>query len=61
VIKAIKSSFCNWGNCVRVIHDAPVVHVGHTGGGEQLTFTEEQWKVFIQGVQNHEFDFGLLP
>jgi hypothetical protein len=60
VIESKKSSFCSFGNCVRVIRDGNVIHVGHAGGGEQLTFTAEEWKAFIQGARAGEFGFGML-
>jgi hypothetical protein len=58
-----KSSFSGTqgGNCVEVA-TAPngAVHVRHSKNpdGVRLAFTPEEWKAFISGAKNNEFDLG---
>lgn len=44
--------------CVAVKRDANGVHIRDTKDSTDLTlsFTEMEWKVFIEGVKNGEFD-----
>lgn len=55
------SSFCSLGNCVEVgvapdgaiaVRDSKAPEVG------PLLFTPEEWRSFVAGVRNGEFDFS---
>lgn len=52
-------SACNGGNCVEVAFQGGRVDVrdGKRGeGGPVLSFTQEEWRAFVQGVKAGRFD-----
>lgn len=51
-----KSSFCGPGECVEVERGEQVVVRNSTNPDVQVTFTADEWRVFLQGVKNNEFD-----
>ena len=58
------SSFSGTGNCVEAKQDESVVHVRHSRhpDGPMLTFTLHEWRAFVSGVRQHEFDVpGSAP
>jgi hypothetical protein len=57
------SSFCNWGNCVEVCwtpDGAVLVRDSKHPEQEPLSFTDEEWKAFVEGVKAGEFDVDAL-
>jgi hypothetical protein len=55
------SSFCNGGGCVEVALlpcGGVAVRDGKDTGRPALNYTEREWRDFIAGVKNGEFDFG---
>lgn len=54
------SSYCGPGDCVAVKLNCEdgLVRVRHSRHGEQgtLIFSASEWRAFIAGVHNHEFD-----
>lgn len=47
------------GNCVEVLHEPPhAVHIRDSKNpeGTTLTFTPAEWKAFVEGVKNGDFD-----
>lgn len=58
----IKSSFSAAnGNCVQVAHDGEwtLVRDSKFPAGTQLRFTAAEWKAFVAGVHNGEFDWDV--
>jgi hypothetical protein len=56
-----KSSFCGCGcgNCVGVAIEADAVYVTNTTApGPVAKFTHDEWKLFVAGVKNSEFDLA---
>jgi hypothetical protein len=54
-----KSSFSNTGNCVEVaIHNSSRVAIrdSKSPGGKVLHFSASEWKAFLAGVRNGEFE-----
>lgn len=55
-----KSSYCQDGGCVEVAssQDGNIIYVRDNKHLDQkaLTFTRNEWEVFVKGVKNHEFD-----
>lgn len=59
----ITSSFCLEGGCVAVARDPDGgVRVTSTVTPESgvLSFTAEEWRAFLAGVRNGEFDLDIL-
>jgi hypothetical protein len=53
----VKSSFCATSGCVEVDKDSNSDKViVYDEFGNRCIFTHEEWKDFILGVKNHEFD-----
>lgn len=57
----IKSSYCDAGSCVEVFRDdeEDLVFVRNSNSGAVLAaqfFTAEEWRVFLAGVKDGEFD-----
>ena len=54
------SSYSGSGNCVEVALERPdaLVAVRHSRRRNEppLLFNRDEWKAFVAGVQNHEFD-----
>lgn len=47
--------------CVALLDDGSVaVRDGDGDGGAVLTFTAEEWRAFVAGVKNSEFDTSAL-
>lgn len=58
-----KSIISDTGGCVEVAYAAGAVGVRDTkaqGTGPILEFNEREWRAFIAGAQNGEFDYDLL-
>ena len=58
-----KSSFSDTGACVEVAFSAGLIGVRDTkakGQGPILEFTEVEWRAFLRGVVDGEFDFEHL-
>lgn len=58
-----KSSTSESGGCVEVAHLDGVIGVRDTkakGAGPVLEFTEIEWRAFLTGAQNGEFNMGRL-
>lgn len=58
-----KSIISDTGGCVEVAYADGAVGVRDTkaqGIGPILEFNEREWRAFIAGAQNGEFDFDLL-
>ncbi|KGN31134.1 hypothetical protein N802_04660 [Knoellia sinensis KCTC 19936] len=58
-----KSVFSDTGACVEVAHSAGLIGVRDTkakGEGPILAFTEPEWRAFVGGVVDGEFDFDRL-
>lgn len=52
-----KSSFCESNGCVEVERGEQVVIVRNsTNPDVQVTFTTEEWRIFLQGVKADEFN-----
>ena len=51
----IKSSECASGNCVEVKINSHIIEV-RDAEGDMVMYTRNEWKAFIQGVKNNEFD-----
>jgi hypothetical protein len=54
------SSFCSHcGHCVAVAYKDDVIAVRDTKDVNKMSlqFTQEEWRLFIAGVKNGEFDF----
>lgn len=52
-----KSSFCESNGCVEVERGEQVVIVRNsTNPDVQVTFTAEEWRIFLQGVKADEFE-----
>jgi hypothetical protein len=63
-----KSSFSGngGGNCVDVADDGANIYVRNSKdpGGAMVTFTQSEWRAFVSGAKNREFDIdesGRLP
>lgn len=58
------SSYCSGGNCVKVWRTrSGNVKVGSTRSDQrrhEVTFTPDEWDVFVKGVKAGEFDLGRL-
>jgi len=57
------SSYCHVGGCVAValLDDGSIaVRDEKVDGGPVLTFTAEEWRAFVAGVKNSEFDASAL-
>lgn len=50
-----KSTYCATNACVEILDTGDVVHV-RDRFGTPLTFTREEWGVFLKGVKAGEFD-----
>jgi hypothetical protein len=52
------ASFCEGGACVGVARDGEQVLVRNTStpGAREASFTRDEWKAFVAGVKNGEFD-----
>lgn len=52
------SSFSGNGGCVEVRQDGDVVTVRHSKepDGPTLRFNHREWRAFVAGVRNREFD-----
>lgn len=59
----IRSSFCDFGNCVeaRLSGDTVSVRDSKDPDGTVLTFTVDEWTAFLQGVRAGEFDPVIEP
>lgn len=58
-----KSIISDTGGCVEVAYADGAVGVRDTkaqGAGPILEFNEREWRAFIAGAQNGEFDYDLL-
>lgn len=58
-----KSVWSDSGSCVEVAHSAGRIGVRDTkarGKGPILEFTEPEWRAFVAGVADGEFDYGTL-
>jgi len=56
-----KSSFSDYAKyCVGVAFDHGKVYVTNTAldNGPIVEFTEDEWRAFVRGVRNHEFDLA---
>jgi hypothetical protein len=53
-----RASRCESAACVEVALEGERVHVRESGGpgGHELTFSSEEWLVFIQAAKTGEFD-----
>lgn len=53
-----RSSHCSLDDCVEVRHDNGKVMLRHSKApeGPVLTYSLDEWRAFVQGVQGHEFD-----
>jgi predicted secreted Zn-dependent protease len=49
---------CNGGTCVKVAATAQMILVGDskTPNGPILTYTPAEWREFVSGVKNGDFD-----
>lgn len=49
---------CNGGNCVRVAASGQAVFIGDSKrpDGPILSYTEDEWREFLLGVKNGDFD-----
>lgn len=58
-----KSSTSGLGNCVEVRVDPAGVRVRHSQApaGPVLRFTDAEWRAFLAGVRNGEFDLCRRP
>lgn len=52
----IVSSYCHHGGCVEVIITDDNVQVRATNQNEALDFTYAEWRAFLLGVRDGEFD-----
>ena len=58
-----KSIISDTGGCVEVAYTDGAIGVRDTkaqGTGPILEFNEREWRAFIAGAQNGEFDYDLL-
>lgn len=59
------SSFCNFGDCVEVGHSpdgsVTVRDTKDAARSTALTFTSDEWTVFVRGVKAGEFDPPGVP
>lgn len=58
-----KSIISDTGGCVEVAFAHGTVGIRdtkHHGAGPILEFNEREWRAFIGGAQNGEFDYDLL-
>lgn len=63
-MKWIKSSFCNFGNCVEVAllgGSLIAVRNSKARGAGTLYFSATEWTEFVRGVKAGEFDFPADP
>lgn len=52
------STFCGGGSCVDVAESDDVVMVWNTETpGESVKFTVREWRAFVLGVKDGQFDF----
>lgn len=53
-----RSSYCSAETCVQVKHVGTEVIVGDSKSpdGPVLTYSEEEWQAFVEGVKDDEFD-----
>ena len=53
-----RSSFCSGGACVEVKHEGPWVFVrgAKQDSGEFLAYRLGEWREFVKGVKQGEFD-----
>lgn len=56
------SSMCNYGQCVGVLKNQEAIVVQDTKNKNEkpLSFTYDEWKAFVAGVKNGEFDLESL-
>jgi predicted secreted Zn-dependent protease len=49
---------CNGGACVRVAHNGNAILIGDSKNpdGPVLPFTRDEWKAFVEGVRQGDFD-----
>lgn len=53
----MKSSYCNFGDCVEVSATALLVYVWNSAKTSVVvSFTHEEWATFLLGVKAGEFD-----
>lgn len=53
------SSYCSdAGSCVEIATDLEIgaVLVRHSDGGDAIAFSRDEWRAFVAGVKNGEFD-----
>lgn len=56
-----KSSFCGVGACVQIKVGGDEITVRHSKKPEViLRFSKKEWRAFIAGVKNGEFDFQKI-
>lgn len=58
-----KSVFSDTGGCVEVAHSDGWIGVRDTkakGAGPILAFNEREWRAFVHGASEGEFDFDRL-
>lgn len=55
-----KSSFCSsCANCVGISIEADAVYITNTTApGPVAKFSHDEWKLFVSGVKNGEFDIA---
>jgi hypothetical protein len=60
-IRYVTSSFCVRGECVEVAapEGGVLVRATDRAAGE-VSFTDDEWTAFVQGVKNGEFDLDTL-
>lgn len=51
-----RSSFCEASACVEVERGDQVIVRNSTQPDVQVTFTAEEWRIFLQGVKADEFN-----
>jgi len=56
----VTSSFCVARECVAVAAPEDGVVVRSTVSGAEVRFTDAEWRVFVAGVRNGEFDLEGL-
>lgn len=58
MIESRTSSTCDSGGCVEVVEVGGVIVVHATSAPEKTaTFTLKEWRAFIEGAKNCEFDY----
>jgi hypothetical protein len=56
-----RSSFCEANGCVeiRIVDNNVAIRSSLDRQASVLTFSHAEWKAFLDGVYNHEFDLGI--